>query len=122
MRGTAGCFRRTANGQERKCAWTSPFSSLVWSILSTNGTPKWKSQLKVLDKLRHSRCDTPRDCCMPNTPKNTKALNRNQMDKCPTGIKGFDQLTEGGLPRHRTTLLSGSAGTGKTLWGIDFLI
>jgi circadian clock protein KaiC len=42
--------------------------------------------------------------------------------KCPTGIKGFDQITEGGLPRNRTTLLCGSAGSGKTLWGIDFLV
>jgi circadian clock protein KaiC len=42
--------------------------------------------------------------------------------KCPTGIKGFDQITEGGLPRNRTTLLCGSAGSGKTLMGIDFLV
>jgi circadian clock protein KaiC len=43
-------------------------------------------------------------------------------NKCPTGIKGFDQITEGGLPRNRTTLLCGSAGSGKTLMGIDFLV
>ena len=42
--------------------------------------------------------------------------------KCPTGIKGFDQITEGGLPRNRTTLISGGAGSGKTLMGIDFLV
>ncbi|MBC7690199.1 MAG: circadian clock protein KaiC [Methylotenera sp.] len=44
------------------------------------------------------------------------------MDKCPTGIKGFDQVTEGGLPKNRTTLISGGAGSGKTLLGLDFLI
>ncbi len=44
------------------------------------------------------------------------------MRKCPTGIKGFDQITEGGLPANRTTLLVGSAGSGKTLFGLDFLI
>jgi circadian clock protein KaiC len=59
---------------------------------------------------------------MPKTPKKTKAFNHNQMHKCPTGIKGFDQITEGGLPKSRITLLCGSAGSGKTLWGIDFLI
>ena len=59
---------------------------------------------------------------MPKTPKKTKALNHNQLPKCPTGIKGFDQITEGGLPKNRTTLICGSAGSGKTLWGIDFLI
>ena len=42
--------------------------------------------------------------------------------KCLTGIKGFDEITEGGIPRNRITLLSGSTGTGKTLLGIDFLI
>ena len=59
---------------------------------------------------------------MPKTPKTPKALTPNQIPKCPTGIKGFDQITEGGLPKNRTTLISGSAGSGKTLWGIDFLI
>ena len=61
------------------------------------------------------------------TPLKTKSvpkqkLKRNQLDKCPTGIKGFDQVTEGGLPKNRTTLISGGAGSGKTLLGLDFLI
>ena len=47
---------------------------------------------------------------------------RNKLLKCPTGIKGFDEITEGGLPKNRTTLVSGNAGSGKTLFGIDFLI
>ncbi|CAN5216851.1 circadian clock protein KaiC [soil metagenome] len=49
-------------------------------------------------------------------------LKHNKLLKCPTGIKGFDEITEGGLPKNRTTLLSGNAGSGKTLFGIDFLI
>jgi len=49
-------------------------------------------------------------------PKGSKLL------KCPTGIIGFDEITEGGLPKNRTTLVSGNAGSGKTLFGIDFLI
>ena len=44
------------------------------------------------------------------------------MPKCPTGIKGFDEITEGGLPKNRITLISGGTGSGKTLLGIDFLI
>ena len=44
------------------------------------------------------------------------------LTKILTGIKGFDEITEGGLPENRTTLVSGSAGSGKTLFGIDFLI
>jgi circadian clock protein KaiC len=59
---------------------------------------------------------------MPTTAKKTKAFNFKQLLKCPTGIKGFDQITEGGLPKNRTTLVSGSAGSGKTLWGLDFII
>ena len=55
------------------------------------------------------------------TPKKNAAPNK-QLQKCPTGIKGFDEITEGGLPKNRTTLVSGSAGSGKTLLGIDFLI
>ena len=63
-----------------------------------------------------------KDYFMLKTPKKKRAFNRNQLHKCPTGIKGFDEITEGGLPKNRTTLFSGSTGTGKTLLGIDFLI
>jgi circadian clock protein KaiC len=59
---------------------------------------------------------------MPKAPKTKSAFNHNQLHKCPTGIKGFDAITEGGLPKNRTTLFCGNTGTGKTLLGIDFLI
>ena len=59
---------------------------------------------------------------MLKTPKKKRAFNHYQLHKIPTGIKGFDEITEGGLPKNRTTLFSGSTGTGKTLLGIDFLI
>jgi circadian clock protein KaiC len=42
--------------------------------------------------------------------------------KCPTGIQGLDELTFGGLPRGRPTLVCGSAGCGKTLLGMEFLV
>ncbi|MEO7862398.1 MAG: ATPase domain-containing protein, partial [Nitrospirales bacterium] len=58
---------------------------------------------------------------MHKTTKKTNAISH-QSSKCPTGIKGFDQITEGGLPKHRITLITGSAGSGKTLFGLDFLI
>ena len=50
------------------------------------------------------------------------ASTKKQLQKCLTGIKGFDEITQGGLPKNRTTLVSGNAGSGKTLFGIDFLI
>ena len=59
---------------------------------------------------------------MANTAPKKSDSPKKQLQKCPTGIKGFDEITEGGLPRNRTTLVSGSAGSGKTLLGIDFLI
>ena len=55
------------------------------------------------------------------SPKSS-AVNGNHLAKCLTGIKGFDEITEGGLPKNRVTLICGSTGTGKTLLGIDFLI
>ena len=45
-----------------------------------------------------------------------------ELQKCLTGIKGFDEITEGGIPRDRITLLCGGTGTGKTLLGVDFLL
>jgi circadian clock protein KaiC len=41
--------------------------------------------------------------------------------KAPTGITGFDQITGGGLPRSRTTLLVGGPGSGKTIFALQFL-
>jgi len=44
------------------------------------------------------------------------------LPKCPTGIHGLDEITLGGLPRGRPTLVCGSAGCGKTLLGMEFLV
>jgi circadian clock protein KaiC len=44
------------------------------------------------------------------------------LEKAPTGIQGFDEITTGGLPRGRPTLVCGSAGCGKTLFGMEFLV
>lgn len=45
-----------------------------------------------------------------------------KLPKSPTGILGFDEITSGGLPKGRPTLLCGGAGCGKTLFGIEFLV
>lgn len=42
--------------------------------------------------------------------------------KVPTGIQGLDEVTGGGLPRGRPTLVTGGAGCGKTLLGVEFLV
>lgn len=48
--------------------------------------------------------------------------NVHNLPKAPTGIDGFDEITDGGLPQGRPTLVCGSAGCGKTLFSIEFLV
>ena len=43
------------------------------------------------------------------------------VQKIRTMIEGFDDISHGGLPIHRTTLVSGTSGTGKTLFSVQFL-
>ena len=44
------------------------------------------------------------------------------LPKAPTGIQGLDEITGGGLPKGRPTLICGSAGCGKTLLAMEFLV
>jgi circadian clock protein KaiC len=44
------------------------------------------------------------------------------VEKCPTGIRGLDEITNGGLPKGRPTLICGGAGCGKTLCAMEFLM
>jgi circadian clock protein KaiC len=46
----------------------------------------------------------------------------NSLPKCPTGIHGLDEITFGGLPKGRPTLVCGGPGCGKTLLGMEFLV
>jgi circadian clock protein KaiC len=47
---------------------------------------------------------------------------RSEIGKAPTGIAGLDEITFGGLPAGRPTLVSGGPGSGKTLLGVSFLV
>lgn len=53
---------------------------------------------------------------------NTKAAKNNLLPKCPTGIRGLDDITGGGLPKGRPTLVCGGAGCGKTLLAMEFIL
>jgi len=55
-----------------------------------------------------------------NSSKSTSLAMR--LPKCPTGIQGLDEITDGGLPRGRPTLVCGGAGCGKTLLATEFLV
>jgi circadian clock protein KaiC len=47
---------------------------------------------------------------------------RSSLAKAPTGIQGFDEVTGGGLPKGRVTLVCGGAGCGKSLFAMEFLV
>src|ERR1700759_4150501 len=51
-----------------------------------------------------------------------KIQQKNTFLKTPTGIEGLDEITGGGFPKGRPTLICGSAGCGKTLMGVQFLV
>ena len=55
-------------------------------------------------------------------PLNQREYRGSTLPKTPTGIQGLDEITLGGLPKGRPTLICGSAGCGKTLMSIEFLV
>lgn len=54
--------------------------------------------------------------------RHKSAFPAGRLQKCPTGIQGLDEITDGGLPRGRPTLVCGGAGCGKTLLSAEFLV
>ena len=52
----------------------------------------------------------------------SNARERLGIEKAPTGIGGFDEITGGGLPKGRPSLFCGTAGCGKTLFAMEFLV
>ena len=67
----------------------------------------------------------PRACYQPKAVGEmagvpVKVQNEGQA-KAASGIAGFDGITNGGLPEGRTTLLVGGPGSGKTIFGVQFL-
>jgi circadian clock protein KaiC len=55
-------------------------------------------------------------------PRKHAATAVEKLSKCPTGIKGLDEITGGGLPKGRPTLVCGATGCGKTLLAMEFLV
>src|SRR5579862_6354433 len=69
---------------------------------------------KAANSRRIARSANAADTPLPAGPR--------QLEKALTGIEGFDEITFGGLPRGRATLICGSAGCGKTLFATEFLV
>ena len=59
---------------------------------------------------------------MQKTKPSTSVNKKFSFPKTPTGVEGLDEITEGGLPKGRPTLICGGAGCGKTLLSMQFLI
>ena len=55
-------------------------------------------------------------------PKRVSVLKSVGISKALTGVKGLDDITYGGLPRNRPTLVAGGAGSGKTMFAMEFLV
>src|SRR3977135_3386581 len=55
-------------------------------------------------------------------PGNGSRPTARPLAKAPTGIPGLDEITNGGLPRGRPTLICGGAGCGKTVLGLEFVV
>jgi circadian clock protein KaiC len=54
--------------------------------------------------------------------KNKSAVTYHTLPKTPTGISGLDDITLGGIPKGRPTLICGDAGSGKTLMSVEFIV
>jgi circadian clock protein KaiC len=57
-----------------------------------------------------------------DNPKKKSPAPEPALPKAPTGIAGLDEITAGGFPRGRPTLICGSAGSGKTMLAAEFLV
>lgn len=59
---------------------------------------------------------------MVKNTKSSKQIRNHMLGKTPTGINGLDEITYGGLPTGRPTLICGTAGCGKTLFSLEFIV
>lgn len=57
-----------------------------------------------------------------NGTENSSFIEKSGLEKSKTGITGLDEITEGGLPQGRPTLVCGAAGCGKTIFAMEFII
>ena len=56
------------------------------------------------------------------TPRRADSRVFPQLEKARTGIAGFDEITKGGVPKGRPTIICGGPGCGKTMFAVEFLV
>ena len=59
---------------------------------------------------------------MRNNKNGKGSLRMKRLEKSPTGIAGFDEVTKGGVPKGRPTIVCGGPGCGKTMFALEFLV
>jgi circadian clock protein KaiC len=59
---------------------------------------------------------------MSNNRNGKAPLRMTRLEKSPTGIAGFDEVTNGGVPTGRPTIVCGGPGCGKTMFAVEFLV
>ncbi len=72
-------------------------------------------------KSNNSQSDFPVDVSETSIAGSSRQVPVVGIQKIPTAIEGFDEISNGGLPLGRSTLVSGTSGTGKTLFALQFL-
>src|SRR5512135_1253636 len=90
----------------------------------------WPSRSKGLPSAQadggvimpEGRNERPREGSTPPEIASDRKQDTRRLPKCPTGIRGLDEITKGGLPKGRPTLVCGGAGSGKTLLAAEFLV
>jgi len=88
-------------------------------VAAGSGMPQFRSPGTLL-RCFHNR-DPRAGFRLTHMPIKWKT-SRTPLPKAPTGIDGLDEVTGGGLPKGRTTLVCGSAGCGKTMLAMEFLV
>jgi circadian clock protein KaiC len=101
----ASTFQAWGRGSDEKMTRIST----DWKAISRNAPHRERAQRKPTNSTAATQ---NRDGAPP----------RRQLDKCPTGVQGLDEITNGGLPRGRPTLVCGAPGCGKTLLAMEFLV
>jgi circadian clock protein KaiC len=73
-------------------------------------------------RTNHSASTTNSRSAKQKSSRVVAAKAADRLEKAPTGITGLDEVTLGGLPRGRATLICGGAGCGKTMLAVEFLV
>src|SRR5579885_540431 len=81
-------------------------ASRPWERLFSLFPKLWRNHALARSKVRYNGSE--------------KALPK--LEKALTGITGFDQITNGGLPKGRPTIVCGGPGCGKTMFAMEFLV